>query len=253
MTRNYLTLCAAAGLVCACSAPAKLAFPDGRTRGPVNTDAAIAAYMSSGPKAKTSSYDEGETARQPDSVRREIANLKMHLSAQLPHPDDGRDRKVETPTSAPASALPLATNPAPGSDDGDKAAETIKLSDQSITFRMTLGKGISDFNPSPWFEEALLRAAKNGTRIDIRGGSDENTRSHENEMVAKARATNARDYLVSHGISPDLVHTKYFPAGGFVADNSTPQGKRQNRRIDIEVTQSSSISRSATNQTGASQ
>jgi hypothetical protein len=42
-------------------------------------------------------------------------------------------------------------------------------------------------------------------------------------MVAKARTTNTREYLINNGIKPDKARARYFTAGGFVADNSTPQ------------------------------
>ena len=235
MSTNLFAACTIASLLCACSAPPKLAMPDGRTRSLANSEAAIAAYMSSLAKEQASAREDTHMSRQLDTVKRDIANLRTDLSAVAILTEDSRKKDVRTISAPTMPALPISAKPNQSPTDMTPPVETVRVGDQSITFRTNLAVGISEFRPSAWFEQALLKAAKNGERIEIRAGTDGTVPGPGNENVAKARAMNARDYLVANGIMGDKIRATFFAAGGFVADNSTPQGKVQNRRIDIEV------------------
>lgn len=243
MYRNLFAICATAGLFCACSAPARLALPDGLARSPVNSAAAIDDYVKSLENGRARAREDTQMARQLDAVKRDVAELRTYLTQVKVTQEDSLKRESRPSTVAPAvsnSALALKRDQTP--TELGKSVETIKFGSRSITFRMSLDAGISEFNPSGWFEQELLKAAKQGQRIEIRGGSDETTPSAKNERVAKARAMNARKYLVSNGVKADKIRTKYFPSGGFVAYNSTLEGHAQNRRVDIEVIESDSPS-----------
>lgn len=241
MYKNPFAICATAALVCACSAPTRLTMPDGRTRSPVNSAAAIDDYITSLANGKARARADTQLARQLDAVTRDVAELRTYLAQVKVTQEDPRKRESHVSTVAPAVRnSPLAIKRDQTPTEQAKPAETIKFGNRSITFRMSLDAGISEFSPSGWFEQELLNAAKNGQRIEIRGGSDEAMPSDRNERVAKARAMNARKYLVSNGVRADRIRTKYFPSGGFVADNSTLKGKAQNRRVEIEVISSDS-------------
>ncbi len=49
------------------------------------------------------------------------------------------------------------------------------------------------------------------------------------------RALSARQYLIARGVSPLKIMVHFASASDFVADNSTPEGRHQNQRVDIEV------------------
>ena len=42
-------------------------------------------------------------------------------------------------------------------------------------------------------------------------------------------------YLIARGVSPLKIMVNFASASDFVADNSTPEGRYQNQRVDIEV------------------
>ena len=242
MYRNLFAICATAGLVCACSAPARLALPDGRTRSPVNSAAAIDDYVKSLANGQARAREDTQMARQLDAMKRDVAELRIYLNQVKVTQEDAPKRESKPVTVAMAASNPafaLKRNQPP--TDLGMPVETIKFGSRSITFRMSLDAGISEFTPSEWFEHELLKAAKEGQRIEIRGGSDETAPNARNEIVAKARAMNARKYLVSNGVRADKIRTKYFFSGGFIADNSTLEGQAQNRRVDIEVIASDSL------------
>lgn len=236
MCRNPFAICAIAALVCACSAPTRLAMPDGRTRTPVNSAAAIDDYLTSLANGKARAREDTKIARQLDLVTRDVAELRTYLTQLKVTQEDLRKHEILPSTVAPAVPNPpLAIKRDQNPTELGKPVETIKFGNRSITFRVSLNAGISEFSPSGWFEQELLKAAKEGQRIEIRGGSDEATPSPTNERVAKARAMNARKYLISNGVKAERIRTKYFSSGGFIADNSTLEGKAQNRRVEIEV------------------
>jgi hypothetical protein len=227
MYRNLFAICATAGLVCACSAPTRLALPDGRTRGPVNSAAAIDDYITSLANGQARACENTQIARQLDAVKRDVAELRTYLTQVKVVSNVPRNPESAPSTFAAICNPSLAIRRDQPLAELGKPVETIKFGNRSITFRMSLDVGISEFIPSGWFEQELLKAAKEGQRIEIRSGSDDTTPSARNEIVARARAMNARKYLISNGVR---------------ADNSTLEGNAQNRRVDIEVIASDSSS-----------
>lgn len=60
-------------------------------------------------------------------------------------------------------------------------------------------------------------------------------RRQADEALALRRALSARQYLIARGVSPLKIMVNFASATDFVADNSTPEGRYQNQRVDIEL------------------
>jgi outer membrane protein OmpA-like peptidoglycan-associated protein len=114
-------------------------------------------------------------------------------------------------------------------------SEKITIRARSILFTITLGVGETQFAPSIAFQQALLKAAKNATSIEILGATDATKANAGSARTAKASAENARKYLLDKGIELGRMTTTYLAARGFVADNATSEGKARNRRVGIEM------------------
>ena len=56
-----------------------------------------------------------------------------------------------------------------------------------------------------------------------------------NERLSKERAAAVASYLQTHGIPADHIVARGLGATNFVASNSTPSGREQNRRIELLV------------------
>jgi chemotaxis protein MotB len=56
-----------------------------------------------------------------------------------------------------------------------------------------------------------------------------------NEELSQKRADAVMAYLVSHGVTPDLVAAKGFGETEPLASNNTVAGRAQNRRVEITV------------------
>jgi chemotaxis protein MotB len=56
-----------------------------------------------------------------------------------------------------------------------------------------------------------------------------------NEILSQRRAEDVMAFLVSQGVKPDLVSAKGFGDANPVAPNDTPQGRAQNRRVELSL------------------
>lgn len=92
-----------------------------------------------------------------------------------------------------------------------------------------------NFTLSSEMKAALLELAKASENIEIRGYTDSNQDSKENNEIALARAVSAYDFLVAQGIPANHIYVSYEGAGNFVADNNTAEGRARNRRVEIEI------------------
>ena len=86
------------------------------------------------------------------------------------------------------------------------------------------------FRPSYSDEQELANAAE-AALITVRGRTSTIVASPKDESLGLARAISTRKYLIDHGVSPLKVSINYAP-GDFVADNSTPEGRLENQRVE---------------------
>jgi chemotaxis protein MotB len=56
-----------------------------------------------------------------------------------------------------------------------------------------------------------------------------------NQMLSQKRAETVMQYMISQGVNPDLVAAQGFGEADPVAPNSTPQGRAQNRRVELTL------------------
>lgn len=81
----------------------------------------------------------------------------------------------------------------------------------------------------------LIEDARTAPLVLLRGRTDGATDSPAESRIARERAAAVRDYLVSAGVDAAHIRATYQPAGDHAADNSSPAGRRMNRRVEIEV------------------
>ncbi|WP_082880138.1 OmpA family protein [Methylomonas methanica] len=90
------------------------------------------------------------------------------------------------------------------------------------------------FRPN-FSDSTILDGAQNAALITVRGRTSTPIPSVKDEQLALSRALSARKYLIERGVSPLKIHVNYASGSDFIADNSTPEGKRQNQRVEIEL------------------
>jgi OOP family OmpA-OmpF porin len=70
-------------------------------------------------------------------------------------------------------------------------------------------------------------------RIEIAGYTDSTGRAAMNLRLSMARAAAVRAYLARKGVSPMRMQARGFGASGYITSNATPEGRAQNRRVEL--------------------
>ncbi len=70
----------------------------------------------------------------------------------------------------------------------------------------------------------------------VEGHTDSQGAAAFNQDLSQRRAQSVRDYLVSRGIAADRITAKGFGPDRTIGDNATPEGRANNRRVEIVVT-----------------
>jgi outer membrane protein OmpA-like peptidoglycan-associated protein len=73
------------------------------------------------------------------------------------------------------------------------------------------------------------------TIVTITGNTDSRGSDALNDRLSKERAQAVADELVADGVNPARISTSGVGASNPVATNATPEGRQQNRRVDIVV------------------
>lgn len=73
-------------------------------------------------------------------------------------------------------------------------------------------------------------------KIVVEGHTDSRGSATQNEDLSRGRAESVRAYLVSRGIPSDKIEAVGYGSRRPVADNETPEGRANNRRVEIVVT-----------------
>ena len=73
------------------------------------------------------------------------------------------------------------------------------------------------------------------SKIVVEGYTDSQGGADYNQALSQRRAQSVRDYLVSRGIAGDRITAQGFGLGKPIGDNGTPEGRANNRRVEIVV------------------
>jgi OmpA-OmpF porin, OOP family len=68
---------------------------------------------------------------------------------------------------------------------------------------------------------------------EVQGYTDSTASAEHNQKLSEARAKAVRDYFIQKGIAPERVRAKGLGETKPVATNDTPEGRAQNRRVEL--------------------
>ncbi len=71
--------------------------------------------------------------------------------------------------------------------------------------------------------------------VNVFGHTDDRSSHDYNQKLSVLRAESVRDYLVDSGIASERLFIKGFGYDQPVADNSTPEGRATNRRVELHI------------------
>jgi len=72
-------------------------------------------------------------------------------------------------------------------------------------------------------------------RLQIAGHTDSQGNDQNNLILSKKRAEAVRNFMVSQTITEDRLNVLYFGETMPIADNSTPEGRQKNRRVEMKI------------------
>jgi OOP family OmpA-OmpF porin len=82
-------------------------------------------------------------------------------------------------------------------------------------------------------EIAKMMRAHADLKLSVEGHTDSDGEKAFNQALSEKRAAAVKDALVEAGIAPSRLKTKGFGESKPVADNTTPEGKANNRRVEF--------------------
>lgn len=118
--------------------------------------------------------------------------------------------------------------------------ETVKDSGAPIqpnvpqTVRVQFPFKATRFKPSPGQAEEIHELMLKSSKVIVRGRTDGKRYTPSDENIALNRALSAKRYLVRNGASPLMIFINYYSSGDYIADNNSPEGRHQNRRVELE-------------------
>lgn len=74
------------------------------------------------------------------------------------------------------------------------------------------------------------------TNVQIYGYTDDTGTLQVNQRVSTGRADAVRNYLLNSGVQASRLSAEGLPMQDYVASNATPEGRAQNRRVEIYIT-----------------
>jgi outer membrane protein OmpA-like peptidoglycan-associated protein/formylglycine-generating enzyme required for sulfatase activity len=86
----------------------------------------------------------------------------------------------------------------------------------------------------PVLDQVVNALKENPTyNIQINGHTDNQGKAQANQVLSQKRANSVKNYLVSKGIDGNRIRTAGYGGERPIADNTTPEGREQNRRVEF--------------------
>lgn len=90
---------------------------------------------------------------------------------------------------------------------------------------------------------AAILAPHQKNKVDVNGYTDNTPIGPElmkqgittNLVLSQKRADNVMQFMISQGVKPNLVSAQGFGEANPVASNDTPEGRAQNRRVELTI------------------
>lgn len=81
---------------------------------------------------------------------------------------------------------------------------------------------------------AALMKAYPDTKWSIAGYTDNTGDNNANRLLSLNRAEAVESYFISQGVNPEVLYASGLGSSNPIADNKTPEGRKENRRVEIK-------------------
>ncbi|MBP2450220.1 peptidoglycan-binding protein ArfA [Mycolicibacterium lutetiense] len=135
---------------------------------------------------------------------------------------------------------PASAAPAPPATPGTPGPCAVLQDDVSALLRTPINFSTDGFVLAPASQQLLSQVADKlkscaGAQVVVTGYTDNSGNDAINVPLSSNRAKAVADYLVSQGLAADHVTSSGAGSAKPIASNDTPEGKAQNRRVEITV------------------
>lgn len=106
---------------------------------------------------------------------------------------------------------------------------------QVQTYRISFKNNSENLQIPTEEKPTLITQAKSASAIKVKGFTDSSVSNSAGEKLARNRAMAAKKFLVMNGVRENKIDVSFEASGGFIMDNSTPEGRDANRRVEIAM------------------
>lgn len=132
------------------------------------------------------------------------------------------------PVEAPPEPLPIEPLKAELKGDSIELAEKVQFETGSSTLLSASNELLDQV-------AKILADHPEIIKVRVEGHTDSVGSNSKNQKLSQARAEAVRVYLEGAGIAADRMVAKGFGEAKPIADNKTPEGRDQNRRVEITI------------------
>ncbi|MGF1548390.1 MAG: OmpA family protein [Thiotrichales bacterium] len=173
-----------------------------------------------------------------DSSGNCVKNSSFDPKEELPVECGGTPPVKAEPAPPPKPVTPPPPPPAP-------VAPTV----EKVTLDGTVLFGFDQAKLTPAGQAALdqvverLRGFDRVSSIVVTGHTDSVGSDAYNQKLSERRAKSVSDYLTSKGVNNQLISSQGMGEGSPIADNKTKDGRAKNRRVEVDITGSKTVTK----------
>lgn len=149
-----------------------------------------------------------------------------------PYQDTDEDGVLDKDDECPTVAGPVENKGCPVIEE--EVEEILRTAFENLEFE-TARDLIKDESIPSLTELAEVLVKKPEWKLQIAGHTDSQGNDQNNLILSKKRAEAVKKFMVSKGINEDRLNVLYFGETQPIADNSTPQGRQKNRRVEMSI------------------
>jgi outer membrane protein OmpA-like peptidoglycan-associated protein len=112
----------------------------------------------------------------------------------------------------------------------------VKPIEQKITLHILYKVGsaeIDEANKAILDDLATRLQTYKDVKLEIGGYTDATGTATANKKLSQKRAEKVMEYLISKGVEKERLTVEGYGATNFIADNTTEEGRKENRRVEI--------------------
>ncbi len=164
--------------------------------------------------------------------------LPIDKSPQEPNPGEPVDQRASVVGKIPPAAGSQGSLETMRSDNPDRKVSAVKplpVIQGKSTIYFTVNSNDIDQKSYPELDRIAEHMVANPSDvINIRGYTDSSGSSGYNESVSRFRANTVKSYLIGKGVSPENINIFAMGGANPIGANDTQEGRRLNRRVEIE-------------------